>query len=229
VSNHWWAKSNTDRWERGFAALSKFRAREGHCCPSRHHVEREFRLGQWVSVQRYCKDHMPAERKWRLDKIGFVWDWRDDLWEQNFAAFLKFKLREGHCCVPIVYKEGDLKLGWWVATQRRNQKEMSAERRVRLNKIGFVWQVPRPYRPTGAPRRSAVPIILGFACDHGGGKRRASDIKQTKISRRPPKQKRKTQKRSGLTSPLRSQRLDIMPRKPGIEGHSSHLPYNACK
>jgi len=26
--------------------------------------------------------------------------------------------------------------------------------------------------------------------DHGGGKRRASDIKQTKISRPPPKQKR---------------------------------------
>ena len=27
----------TLRWERGFAALSKFRAREGHCCPPRCH------------------------------------------------------------------------------------------------------------------------------------------------------------------------------------------------
>jgi hypothetical protein len=153
VANHPWGKSNTDRWERGFAALSKFRAREGHCCPSRHHVERGFRLGQWVSVQRYGKDQVPAERKWRLDKIGFVWDWRDDHWEQNFAALLKFKRRKGHCCVPTFHREGDLRLGWWVATQRRNQKEMSAERRARLNKIGFVWHAPRPYRPTGAPRR----------------------------------------------------------------------------
>jgi hypothetical protein len=40
--------------------------------------------------------------------------------------------------VPTFDKEGDLKLGWWVATQRRNQKEMSAEHRARLNKIGFV-------------------------------------------------------------------------------------------
>jgi len=24
-------------------------------------------------------------------------------------------------------------------------------------------------------------------------------------------------------------RLDIMPRKRGIEGHFSHLPYNVCK
>ena len=63
------------RWERGFAALRKFRAREGHCCPSRHHVEGKFKLGDWVSVQRYRKEFLPAERKRRLDAIGFVWDW----------------------------------------------------------------------------------------------------------------------------------------------------------
>jgi len=34
-------------------ALSKFRRRESHCCPSRHHMEGNFKLGQWVSVQRY--------------------------------------------------------------------------------------------------------------------------------------------------------------------------------
>jgi hypothetical protein len=43
--------------------------------------------------------------------------------------------------VPTFHNEGDLKLGYWIATQRRNRKEMSAERRARLNKIGFVWRV----------------------------------------------------------------------------------------
>jgi hypothetical protein len=138
-----WGKLNTERWERGFTALSKFRTREGHCCPSRRDVENGFNLGQWVSVQRYRKDVLPIERKRRLDVIGFVWDWRDHLWEQNFAALLKFKRREGHCCVPTSHREGELKLGWWVVTLRRNRKEMSAERRVRLDKIGFVWKVPR--------------------------------------------------------------------------------------
>ncbi len=71
--------------------MSKFRTHEGHCCPSRRHVEGGFNLGQWVSVQRCRKDVMPVERKRSLNKIGFVWDWRDDLWEQNFAALLKFK------------------------------------------------------------------------------------------------------------------------------------------
>ena len=131
----------TTRWERGFAALVKFRAREGHCCPSRYHVEGNFKLGDWVSLQRYRKDLLPTERKRRLDAIRFVWDWRDYVWEQNFAALLKFKRREGHCCVPTFHRKGELKLGWWVASQRRRRKEMSAERRTRLNKIGFVWRV----------------------------------------------------------------------------------------
>ena len=136
------AQLNTDRWEKGFVALSKFHAREGHCCPGRHHIEGDFKLGDWVSVQRYREDLVPIERKRRLDEIGFIWDWRDYLWEENFAALLKFKRREGHCCVPTFHRENGFKLGWWVATQRRNKKEISKERRFRLNRVGFVWAVP---------------------------------------------------------------------------------------
>ena len=136
-----WSLGNIERWERGFAALSKFRAREGHCCPSRNHVERGFKLGQWVSVQRYGQHLLPVERKRRLDGIRFVWDWIDYRWEQGFTALLKFKRREGHCCVPISHNEGKMRLGWWVSTQRVRRRELSAERRARLNKIGFVWRM----------------------------------------------------------------------------------------
>ena len=144
--------------------LAKFRAREGHCCPPRHHVEDNFNLGDWVSVQRYRKKFMPIERKHLFDAIGFVWDWRDYVWEQNFAALIKFKRGEGHCCVPTHYRNGNLKLGWWVATQRRNKKEMSAQRWERLNKIGFVWSVgfmgPIAYRPS-PPRTQGRSVQKG--------------------------------------------------------------------
>ena len=136
-------RSRTDRWERGFAALSRFRARKGHCCPSRHHIEGQFKLGPWVTTQRYYKDNLSAKRKRRLAALGFVWDWRDHLWDRGFAALLKFKRREGHCHVPALYSEGNYPLGYWVSTQRRYKKvykkEMSAERKARLRKIGFVW------------------------------------------------------------------------------------------
>jgi hypothetical protein len=141
-----WGNSHTGRWERGFAALSKFLAREGHCCPSRHHIERDFKLGQWVSVQRYCKDDLSVERNRRLDKLGFVWSWIEYRWEKGFAALLKFKRREGHCRVPIFHDEGKIRLGWWVSTQRARRDKLSAERKARLNKIGFVWKPDRGSR-----------------------------------------------------------------------------------
>jgi hypothetical protein len=102
-------------------------------------VEDNFKLGQWVSVQRYRKDFVPIQRKRRLAAIGFVWNWRDYLWERGFTALWKFKRREGHCHVPALHSEGNYKLGWWVSTQRRRRKEMSTERKARVNKIGFVW------------------------------------------------------------------------------------------
>jgi len=135
-----WTKEHTAFWEQGFAALCKFRAREGHCCPSRAHVEDSFRLGVWVDNQRHRKGLLPLQRQRRLDAIGFVWDWQEHQWERGFLALFEFKRREGHCRVPQSHVEGKYRLGQWVNMQRRNKKRMSAERMARLNKIGFLWR-----------------------------------------------------------------------------------------
>jgi hypothetical protein len=143
-------KANKGRWERrweeAFATLSKFRRRKGHCCPSRYHQEGKYNLGQWVISQRYRRDDLSVRRKRRLDRIGFVWNWRDFRWERGFAALLKFKRREGHCRVTIRHREGNFRLGYWVSTQRRKRNKISAKRKARLNKIGFVWKADRGRR-----------------------------------------------------------------------------------
>ena len=157
-------KWRQDRWNEGFAVLSKFRAREGHCRPSRHHVEGDFRLGPWVTTQRYNKDNLSAEHKRRLNAIGFVWNWRDYLWDRGITALLKFKRREGHCHVPALHSEGSYKLGYWVSTQRRTKKEMTAERKARLNKIGFVWNENRGARS----HQVRPPAGHKEAAQHGG-------------------------------------------------------------
>ena len=127
-------------WERGFAALTKYKAREGHCLVPRFYVEGKNKLGKWVSVQRYKGKNIEDERKQRLNKIGFVWDWREYTWGKGFAALTKFKKREGHCLVPAQYIDQKFKLGQWVTVQRRSKNKMSAKRRKRLNVIGFVWR-----------------------------------------------------------------------------------------
>jgi hypothetical protein len=60
-------------WERGFAALQKFKDREGHCWVPALYVEDRINLGYWVTVQRRSKNKMSRERRRRLDKVGFVW------------------------------------------------------------------------------------------------------------------------------------------------------------
>ena len=128
-------------WEEGFAALSKFKVREGHCRVPRYHVEEAYKLGQWVSVQRLARGTMSAERRKRLDAIEFVWDGRNHYWEDGFTALVKFKTREGHCRVPSSHVEDKFKLGQWVTTKRRLRSNMPSSRKSQLNKIGFVWRV----------------------------------------------------------------------------------------
>lgn len=132
-------------WQRGFSALKEFKRREGHCRVPRHYLEGNYKLGQWVAVQRYGKDIIAAERKARLNELGFIWSRRDWLWEKGFAALEAFESREGHCLVPALHIEEKHKLGYWVSTQRRKKNRMSNEHKQRLNKIAFVWQ-PRKFK-----------------------------------------------------------------------------------
>ena len=46
-------------WEEGFAALKKFKAREGHCLVPDGHVEGTFKLGQWVRYSATLKTVCP--------------------------------------------------------------------------------------------------------------------------------------------------------------------------
>jgi hypothetical protein len=96
-----------DAWEEGFAALLKFKQREGHCRVPISHFEDEFNLGSWVSVRRLNKEKLPPELRRRLDRLSFCWHPRQEMWEEGFAALLKFKQREGHCRVPQGSREGD--------------------------------------------------------------------------------------------------------------------------
>lgn len=61
-------------WEDEFQALKRYREREGDCrVPQEYIDETGFKLGHWVSNQRYTKDKIPVERKRRLNEIGFIW------------------------------------------------------------------------------------------------------------------------------------------------------------
>jgi hypothetical protein len=126
-------------WEKGFAALKQFKAREGHCRVPRGHQEGGFELGTWVVNQRNRRDALSVERRRRLDGIKFVWALQWNPWENGFAALKEFKAREGHCLVPNHHKEGTFNLGKWVTRQRVKKNTLPVERRRRLDLLRFVW------------------------------------------------------------------------------------------
>ena len=125
-------------WEEGFSYLKAYKAREGHCRVPDKHKENEFRLGQWVGVQRLSQT-LSTERRQRLDKLGFTWDPRDADWEEYLSYLKAYKAREGHCRVPYNHVEGDFRLGEWVANRRATAESIPAIRRQQLDDLGFVW------------------------------------------------------------------------------------------
>ena len=134
-------------WEEGFLKLKEFKKIYAHCQVTQKYLFNDFKLGQWVSVQRsaYKNGTISSERISRLDELGFNWGQRIDLsktrtWDENFALLKSFKAEYGHCRVPQIYKY-DLQLGRWVASQRANYKKasLSSERISLLESLGFDW------------------------------------------------------------------------------------------
>ena len=149
-------------WEEGFAALLKFRQREGHCRVPALHSENGHRLGLWVSTQRGSLDKMSPERKKRLDDIGFEWDPFAANWERGFSGLLSFRAREGHCRVPQKHLEDGYSLGRWVGDQRKAIGTMPPERKKRLDDIGFEWDPSPQIGRKGLHRCSVSKLARGI-------------------------------------------------------------------
>jgi hypothetical protein len=129
----------TDGWGEGFAALERFKAREGHVRVPHRHLEGTYALGRWAGRQRSQMGILPLERRQRLETMGFECDLLDAAWEEGIAALERFKASNGHCRVPQGYLEGTYRLGQWVSNQRSQKDTMPVERRQRLESLGFDW------------------------------------------------------------------------------------------
>jgi hypothetical protein len=86
----------------------------------------------WLSARRRIKAKIDAEK-----------------WNEKIALFQQYESANGNCDVPQNYKVGDVNLGTWVATQRREYQlyqkgqpsRLTEERIQQLNGLGFIWVV----------------------------------------------------------------------------------------
>ena len=136
-----WAPRH-DAWEEGFAKLESFVKREHHAWVPAQWREDDFRLGQWVTMQRsgFHRGTLERERRARLEAVpGWTWDTREALWEERFSKLRSFVEREGHARVPAQWRESDFRLGQWVINQRA-RVQVNTDRARRLEALpGWTW------------------------------------------------------------------------------------------
>ena len=128
-------------WDERYGELKRYKERFGDCNVPTEWAENP-QLANWVAIQRAFekKGWLSADRKKRLDELGFDWDPRDFAWEVMFAELERYKERFGDCDVPAKWTENP-QLGSWVAVQRAFERKglLSAERKSRLDELGLDW------------------------------------------------------------------------------------------
>lgn len=135
-------EATTASWEFGFGLLEEFKEAEGHCRVPVDLEVKQFKLGFWAARQRRNDNALSPNRKRRLEQIGFIWDPFELSWETGFASLFEFHKLEGHCDVPQTYQLDGYLLGHWVRSQRKAEPNMAHARKDRLNKLGFIWDIP---------------------------------------------------------------------------------------
>ena len=137
----WWAWDPLDdAWSTKFDELVAFYDANGRLPPSATPD-----LGAWVNTQRTGRATMGAARKARLDALGW-WVWRARAtpvlvgWDARFDELVAYRSDHGIC--PARSAPGGL--GTWVDTQRQGRATMGAERKARLDALGWwLWGVRR--------------------------------------------------------------------------------------
>ena len=129
------------RWDTKFTEWRRCKELFGDCSAKEWKDNPE--LGSWVREQRKLgnRGKLRADRKARLDALGFVWDLeRHARWQAMFAELKRYKGRFGDCDVPKGWDENP-KLSAWVTAQRTRKKggTLSIDRQAQLDALGFDW------------------------------------------------------------------------------------------
>ena len=132
-----WHRRHQD-WEQRFGELAEFQKRHGHC----HLPPSQAKLWNWAKGIRSAvrKRRLDANRRRRLEALGFDWQPQKDLWETRYAQLQKFKRTYGHTDVLYKWKKNP-DLGVWVYLQREGHRHgrLNPERTRRLEALGFCW------------------------------------------------------------------------------------------
>ena len=135
------------KWFEFYEQLKMYKTKNGNCkVPTKNYIIENLNLSQWVKAQRKLRvdNRLSSERYNLLERLGFIWDVREIIWESGFDQLKAYAEKHGDCLVSRDKKDklyNGFALSTWVRIQRNNRKsgKISEERIRRLDAIGFVW------------------------------------------------------------------------------------------
>ena len=130
-----------DLWYASASALSEFKTSQGHCNVPTDYEKDGVNLYRWSQKQRSKNNSLTSHQKQILDDIGFDWDPTATHWEKGFVALVSFKKEHGHLRVPKGFEINGINLSSWMQVQKRRKNSPSDEKKLRLDNIGFEWDV----------------------------------------------------------------------------------------
>ena len=149
-----WESARDLAWERYYSSAEAYYKKHGDLMPTAKYVdENNVELGSWIARMRVYynsgikRKYLSAERIEALEKIGMVWNVPDYLWEENYAAAVRYHREHGDLDVPTTYIDSDgIKLGQWLTNLRSSRKgtnkgyKLTDEQIVRLDALGMIWE-----------------------------------------------------------------------------------------
>lgn len=150
-----WESKSDLTWEKYYESAKNYYENNGDLkVPAKFVDENGIELGRWIAQIRVFRKSgiksrmLSAERIESLDKIGMIWDVLDYLWEENYAAAVRYHREYGNLDVPFDYIDSNgIRLGQWIQTLRSNRKgtiksgyrELNSEQISRLDALGMIW------------------------------------------------------------------------------------------
>ena len=105
------------------------------------------------------KGKLTLGRQRALNRLKFVWDVNEALWESRLTALIRFIQTHGHMRMP---RQGPYRqLAAWVGNVRGRKDELSPKKLRDLKRVGFVWS------PFDDAWKKGLEELKKFIKDHG--------------------------------------------------------------
>ena len=125
------------QWNQNYEKLQSYFQTNGHSSISKNE---DNLLSSWRKnqVNKYNNGKLSQEQINKLEKIKFIWDTKEDLWDNNYQKLKELYNTEGYtkvsCQTDLIY---------WQSRQRKLYKEgkLTKEKIDKLEKINFTWDL----------------------------------------------------------------------------------------